>query len=425
MGQGHGRGRRRRRRRHRHRRRPARLPDLGHRPDLARDRQRGRQPDTRRPPATGSATARTSRASSPATACGGTRTTRPTAASPARRPDANLISIKAGDDNGDATVLDVIYGIEFAIEHKDEFNIRVLNLSLQSTSAESYKTDPLDAAVEAAWFSGITVVAAVGNRGNAADAVNYAPGNDPYVISVGGIDDSGTKNDRRRRDRRLVEPRRRRRTASPSPRSTPPGAHILSTLAPNSAFASMCPTLHLRRQLHQGRRQLDGGADRRRHRRRHRSSCTPTGRPTWSRARSSRPCGPSRRTRATAPTPSLPSELDADRAVKAEADKVDAGQPGPRPQRRDRRPRRPAASTSRARAGAVRPGAARAGARPTAASRPRGRGRAGAATARGPRAAPSTRRGRAGAAAAGPRWPRLRRVRAPWSPGRGARAAAS
>src|SRR3954452_10802889 len=156
-------------------------------------------------------------------------------------PAADLISIKAGDDNGDATVLDVIYGIEFAIEHKDEFNIRVMNLSLQSTSAESYKTDPLDAAVEAAWFSGITVVTAVGNRGSAADAVNYAPGNDPYVISVGGVDDLGTKNSD---DDAIADWSSRWTTQDgfAKPDLYAPGAHILSTLAPNSAFASMCPT---------------------------------------------------------------------------------------------------------------------------------------------------------------------------------------
>ena len=156
-------------------------------------------------------------------------------------PDANLISIKAGDDSGDATVLDVIYGIEFAIENKDEFNIRVLNLSLQSTSAESYKTDPLDAAVEAAWFSGITVITAVGNRGNDPDAVNYAPGNDPYAISVGGVDDNGTKNPD---DDAIADWSSRGTTQDgfAKPDLYAPGAHILSTLAPNSAFSSMCPT---------------------------------------------------------------------------------------------------------------------------------------------------------------------------------------
>src|SRR4051795_11132067 len=108
-------------------------------------------------------------------------------------PAANLISIKASDDEGNATVLDVIAGIQFAVDHKAEYNIRVLNLSLESSATESYKTDPLDAAVEAAWFKGIFVVAAAGNRGAGGDAVSHAPGNDPYVVTVGAVDDKGTK----------------------------------------------------------------------------------------------------------------------------------------------------------------------------------------------------------------------------------------
>ena len=74
-------------------------------------------------------------------------------------PRANLISVKVSDDDGDTTVLDVINGIQFVVDHKDALGIRVVNLSLSSTVAESYQTDPLDAAVESAWFAGIVVVA--------------------------------------------------------------------------------------------------------------------------------------------------------------------------------------------------------------------------------------------------------------------------
>src|SRR3954469_16876069 len=86
-------------------------------------------------------------------------------------PEADLVTIKASDEAGNATVLDVINGIAFAVDHKREFPIRVLNLSLSTDAPQSYKTDPLDAAVEYAWQQGIVVVAAAGNRGNAADAV--------------------------------------------------------------------------------------------------------------------------------------------------------------------------------------------------------------------------------------------------------------
>ena len=155
-------------------------------------------------------------------------------------PDASLISIKASDDHGDASVLDVIYGIEFAVEHKDEFNIRVLNLSLESTVAESYRTDPLDAAVEAAWFQGIVVVTAAGNRGSDADAVDYAPGNDPYAISVGAVDDQGTKQtkDDLRTD---WSSRGTTQDGYAKPDLYAPGARMVSNLAPDSDFTSMCP----------------------------------------------------------------------------------------------------------------------------------------------------------------------------------------
>ena len=75
--------------------------------------------------------------------------------------------------------------------------------------------DPIDAAVEFAWHSGIVVVVAAGNRGDAADAVQYPPGNDPYVISVGATDEA-----RHARPRRRRRPRRSR--AAASPRTAPP-----------------------------------------------------------------------------------------------------------------------------------------------------------------------------------------------------------
>jgi serine protease AprX len=155
-------------------------------------------------------------------------------------PDANLVSVKVADEKGDATLLDVIYGLQFAVDNKDTYNIRVINLSLESTQAQSYKTDPLDAAAEAAWFNGIVVVAAAGNRGTADDAVDYAPGNDPYVISVGGVDDQGTKSTI---DDAIAGWSSGGTTQDgfAKPDVLAPGAHIVSNLAPNSAFASMCP----------------------------------------------------------------------------------------------------------------------------------------------------------------------------------------
>ncbi len=156
-------------------------------------------------------------------------------------PHADLISIKASDDNGNSTVLDVIYGLQFAIDHQQDYNIRVVNMSLDSTTPQSYTTDPLDAAAEAAWMHGMVVVVAAGNRGSAPDAVQYAPANDPYVITVGAVDENGNSNPA---NDTIASWSSQGTTQDgfQKPDVYAPGAHIVSVLAPNSAFASMCPS---------------------------------------------------------------------------------------------------------------------------------------------------------------------------------------
>jgi serine protease AprX len=156
-------------------------------------------------------------------------------------PDANLISIKASDDQGNSTVLDVIYALQFAVDHQSDYNIRVINMSLDSTTPQSYTTDPLDAAAESAWMHGMVVVAAAGNRGTAPDAVQYAPANDPYVITVGAVDEQGQTNPAND----VIASWSSQGTTQDGfqkPDVYAPGAHITSVLAPNSAFQSMCPT---------------------------------------------------------------------------------------------------------------------------------------------------------------------------------------
>jgi serine protease AprX len=154
-------------------------------------------------------------------------------------PNANLVSVKVSDDDGNTTVLDVIRGLQFVVDHKDDYNIRVVNLSLEAANPGSYKTDPLDAAVENAWFNGIVVVAAAGNRGTAPDAVSYAPGNDPYAITVGAVDDGASKADGDDA-RPSWSSRGITRDGFIKPEVHAPGAGIVSNLAKHSKFAQMC-----------------------------------------------------------------------------------------------------------------------------------------------------------------------------------------
>ncbi len=141
------------------------------------------------------------------------------------------------DESGATSVLDVIYGLQFAVEHQAQYNIRIVNLSLDSATPQSYKTDPLDAAVEATWLHGIVVVAAAGNRGNAPDAVQYSPANDPYVITVGGVDENGTA-DPSNDTIASWSSQGTTQDGVQKPDVYAPGAHIVSVLAPNSEFAN-------------------------------------------------------------------------------------------------------------------------------------------------------------------------------------------
>jgi serine protease AprX len=113
-------------------------------------------------------------------------------------PDARIINVKVGDSNGAADVSQVIAGIQWVVQHRNDhgMNIRVLNLSYGTDGVQSYLLDPLAYAAEVAWRKGIVVVASAGNSGYGSDTLND-PALDPYVIAVGAVDTNGTltKND--------------------------------------------------------------------------------------------------------------------------------------------------------------------------------------------------------------------------------------
>ena len=106
-------------------------------------------------------------------------------------PNANLISLRVLDANGAGKLSDVIAALQWAIQHRAQYNIRVINLSLGAPATTSYLADPLAAMAEIAWHAGITVVTAAGNLGPAAGTIT-TPAYDPFVIAVGAIDDAGS-----------------------------------------------------------------------------------------------------------------------------------------------------------------------------------------------------------------------------------------
>ena len=112
-------------------------------------------------------------------------------------PDARILSLKVGTADGGVDVSQVIAAIDWVVEHRHDrgLDIRVLNLSYGTNSAQSAEVDPLSYAVEQAWKRGIVVVAAAGNSGYqvGGGAPGVAdPAYNPFVIAAGGSDSMGT-----------------------------------------------------------------------------------------------------------------------------------------------------------------------------------------------------------------------------------------
>jgi serine protease AprX len=162
-------------------------------------------------------------------------------------PQANIINLRALDRNGQGTDSSVINAIDQAIELKDIWNIRVVNLSLGRTVFESYTLDPLCQEVEQAWQAGLVVVVAAGNNGrdNSMGTNGYStvasPGNDPYVITVGAMKDMSTTT---RTDDLIASYSSKGPTLLDQvvkPDIVALGNNIVSALAPGSAIAQLYP----------------------------------------------------------------------------------------------------------------------------------------------------------------------------------------
>jgi serine protease AprX len=112
-------------------------------------------------------------------------------------PSAHVVSLKVLDANGRGVISNVIAALDWAVGHRTQFNIRVVNLSVGAPVTESYLTDPLTLAAKRAVDAGIVVVTAAGNLGrNALGQTQYgaitAPGNAPWVLTVGAYSHNGT-----------------------------------------------------------------------------------------------------------------------------------------------------------------------------------------------------------------------------------------
>ncbi len=108
-------------------------------------------------------------------------------------PKAHVVSVKVAGRNGVADVSTVLQAMHWVSAYKDQYNIRVVNLSWGTSSVQSPTLDPLNYAVERLWKQGIVVVVAAGNSGPNPTTI-MKPGDDPVVLTVGAYDDKGNTN---------------------------------------------------------------------------------------------------------------------------------------------------------------------------------------------------------------------------------------
>lgn len=164
----------------------------------------------------------------------------PTGAYKGVAPDVNVVSVKAFDVEGQGDFLDIVRAVQWVIENRERYNIRVLNLSFAARPRWHYWLDPINQAIMQAWASGITVVAAAGNEGPEPMSIG-SPGNLPFIITVGAVTDSWTPLDK---DDDYI-PDFSSRGPTPSAHIKPdivaPGGHITGLTRPGSSLTRKHP----------------------------------------------------------------------------------------------------------------------------------------------------------------------------------------
>src|SRR5262249_32223178 len=150
------------------------------------------------------------------------------------------------DAHGIGTISHVIQALDWVLANRQQYNIRVVNLSVGAAIRESYWTDPLTLAAKRLVDAGVVVVTAAGNLGhNAAGGPQYggigAPANAPWVLTVGASSTIGTPS---REDDTMASFSSRGPTYldwGAKPDLVAPGVGTVSLAAPGSALYSAKP----------------------------------------------------------------------------------------------------------------------------------------------------------------------------------------
>ena len=112
-------------------------------------------------------------------------------------PRASVVLVKVST-SGRIREQNIRDGLEWVLDHRRAYNIRVVNISAGGDRESSYLHNSLSRTVERAVREGLTVVCAVGNSGHLPGHPVLPPASAPSCIAVGGLDDQNSM-DRARR----------------------------------------------------------------------------------------------------------------------------------------------------------------------------------------------------------------------------------
>lgn len=105
-------------------------------------------------------------------------------------PECNFIGVKVLDHRGDGNISDVLAGLQWIIDYRKKYNIRIVNISVGTSSKDNLDENSLLVqGVNAVWDNGIVVVVAAGNNGPGPMSIS-TPGISRKVITVGSSDDN-------------------------------------------------------------------------------------------------------------------------------------------------------------------------------------------------------------------------------------------
>jgi serine protease AprX len=152
-------------------------------------------------------------------------------------PGAQIVDVKVADAAGHTDLVTMLRGLQWVSDHSSE--VDVVSLSLSSGSPLPYQIDPLNQALRGLWQRGIMVVVPTGNDGPGAGTVT-APGNDPTLLSIGGLDEGGTAT---HSDDVVGAWSGRGPTwqGVSKPDLVAPGGHVVSLLSPGSVVDMLYP----------------------------------------------------------------------------------------------------------------------------------------------------------------------------------------